>query len=342
MTIEKILKIKNELANQGIIKPMEDSKFMKLFEELKVWLKWDIQRFPYWDLDNKVKEFYNYEESDLKFYNKNYDIIVFSVILGIYICKKKEVLNNIEETNAKLFFTFTSFSPLKERSFYKNYQKICGINIDNLGFFIRGMIRNKMGNGTFGEFLNNYTTILQKYKPVPLIDKDGTIETTATHVVEPKYIPADTGVAERVKAKYGFIPAAYSALQSNPIGLWYTHQQTGQCRSKFVDYTHRTFFPEHCYYYQDLINSINKVMSNRNVYEEIFKLMPIIGTEFVNTKPVLFGFLGFSRNSNVYVLGARYGNHTFIIKVNIKSNKFITECDLNDEINRKIDDYLNE
>ena len=165
MTIKEILEIKNELVNQGIIKlTIDDSKFLKLFEELKEWFKWDIQRFPYWDLDNKVKEFYNYEESDLKFYNKNYDIIVFSVILGIYICEKKEVLNNIEETNAKLFFTFTSFSPLKERSFYKNYQKICGINIDNLGFFIRGIIRNKMCNGTFEEFLNNYTAILQKYK----------------------------------------------------------------------------------------------------------------------------------------------------------------------------------
>ena len=340
MTNEKILEIKNELVNQGIIKPMiDDSKFLKVFEELKEWFKWDIQRFPYWDLDNKVKEFYNYEESDLKFYNKNYDIIVFSVILGIYICEKKEVLNNIEETNAKLFFTFTSFSPLKERSFYKNYQKICGINIDNLGFFIRGMIRNKMGNGTFGEFLNNYATILQKYKPVPFIDKDGTIETTATPVVEPKYTPGSDGVMEQIKAKYGYIPAAYLALQHNPVGLWYMYQQTGQYRSKFIDYTN---FPEHYCYYQDLINHINKVMSNRVVYEEILNLMPIIGTEFVNTKPVLLKFLGFSKSTNVYVLGACYGNHTFAIKVDIKASKFETACGLNDDMNRIIYDYLNE
>ena len=341
MTIEKILEIKNELVNQGIIKlTIDDSKFLKLFEELKVWLKWDIQRFPYWDLDNNVKEFYNYEESDLKFYNKNYDIIVFSVILGIYICEKKEVLNNIEETNAKLFFTFTSFSPLKERSFYKNYQKICGINIDNLGFFIRGMIRNKMGNGTFGEFLNNYTTILQKYKPMPLIDKDGTIETTATHIVEPKYTPGSNRTMGQIKSQYGYyVPAAYSALQSNPVGLWYMHQQTGQYRSEFIDYDNKVFY---CYYYQDLINNINKVLSNPSVYEEILKQMPIIGTKFANVKPVLLQFLGFSKSTNVYVLGACYGNHTFIIKVNIKDSKIDISYGVNDEINRKIDDYLNE
>ena len=41
-----------------------------------------------------------------------------------------------------------------------------------------------MGNSTFEEFLNNYTTILQKYKPAQSIDRDSTIETTATPVDE--------------------------------------------------------------------------------------------------------------------------------------------------------------
>lgn len=358
MTIEKILEIKNELVNQGIIKPeINDSKlFLKLFEELKEWFKWDIQRFPYKELTDPIGYRYDYRDRDLKFYNENYDLIVFSAMVSINICKKKGVLNNVYHTAKIVCSRFTPFSALEDGYFYKNYQKICGIGDENLGFFIMGMIRNKMGNGTFEEFLNDYTTILQKYKPVPLIDKDGTIETTAipvdetvvgnqpqaTLVVSPAYQPAyNVDPYAKVKAKYGFIPAAYSALQSSPIGLWYTHQQTGQCRSKFVDYTHRTFSPEHCYYYQDLINHINKIMSNRAVYEEILNHMPIIGTEFVNTKPVLFDFLGFSR-SRKYVLGARYGNHTFIIKVNIKSNKFITDCGVNDEINRKIDDYLNE
>ena len=340
MTNEKILEIKNELANQGIIKPMiDDSKFLKVFEELKEWFKWDIQRFPYKELTDPIGCHYNYKDRDLKFYNENYDLIVFSTMIGIYICGKEGVLNDVESTNANLSFAFSAINNLEDRRFYENYQKICGINTEILDYFIRGMIRNKMGNGTFEEFLNNYTAILQKYKPVPLIDKDGTIETTATPVVEPKYTPGSDGVMEQIKAKYGYVPAAYLALQHNPVGLWYMYQQTGQYRSKFVDYTN---FPEHYCYYQDLINHINKVMSNRAVYEEILNHMPIIGTEFVNAKPVLLKFLGFSKSTNVYVLGACYGNHTFAIKVDIKASKFETACGLNDDMNRIIYDYLNE
>lgn len=345
MTIEKILEIKNELVDQGIIKPeINDSKlFLKLFEELKEWFKWDIQRFPYKELDNPIGYHYNYNDNDLKFYNENYDLIVFSVMLGIYICAKKECLGSMRTANAILGHLFTSFNTGKDRYFYENYQKICGINTDILGYFVRGMIRNKISNSTFEEFLNNYTTILQKYKTVPLIDKDGTIETVAAPVVEPKYIPSSNGVMEQIKSKYGYyVPAAYSALQNNPVGLWYMHQQTGQYRSEFINYNNKAFTLEQCPYYQDLINNINKVLSSKNVYEEILKQMPIIGTKFVNVKPVLFDFLGFSKSTNVYVLGARHGNHTFIIKVNIKDSKIDISYGVNDEINRKIDDYLNE
>ena len=319
MTIKEILEIKNELVNQGIIKlTIDDSKFLKLFEELKEWFKWDIQRFPYWDLDNKVKEFYNYEESDLKFYNKNYDIIVFSVILGIYICEKKEVLNNIEETNAKLFFTFTSFSPLKERSFYKNYQKICGINIDNLGFFIRGIIRNKMGNGTFEEFLNEYVTILQKYKPTPLIDKDGTIETTATPVVEPKYTPGSDGFMEQVKAKYSYVPAAYLALQCNPVGLWYMYQQTGKYRSQFVDYNELDKSSDNMALSH--IEAItNKLMTKRTVYQMILQEMPEIGTD-INGKTIKLKIAGYNA-SKVGLLAVKDDEHVLAIIYDMASDK---------------------
>ena len=93
MTNEKILEIKNELANQGIIEPMiDDSKFLKLFEELKEWFKWDIQRFPYKELIDPIGYRYNYKDCDLKFYNENYDLIVFSTMIGIYICGKEGFL----------------------------------------------------------------------------------------------------------------------------------------------------------------------------------------------------------------------------------------------------------
>ena len=232
MTNEKILEIKNELVNQGIIKlTIDDSRFLKLFEELKEWFKWDIQRFPYKELIDPIGYRYNYKDCDLKFYNENYDLIVFSTMVGIYICTITNFLKT-SRANHKMSELFSVYCDAAVMEFYRNYKKICGINknVDNLAYFVKGMIRNKM-NGTFEEFLNEYATILQKYKSTPLIDKDGTIETTATPVVEPKYTPGSDGVMEQVKAKYGFIPAAYLALQHNPVGLWYMYQQTGQYRS---------------------------------------------------------------------------------------------------------------
>ena len=73
MTIEKILEIKSKLVDQGIINEpimIDDSKFLKLFEELKKWLKWDIQRFPYKELTDPIGYRYNYRDCDLKFYRK--------------------------------------------------------------------------------------------------------------------------------------------------------------------------------------------------------------------------------------------------------------------------------
>ena len=187
MTNEKILEIKNELVNQGIINPTsDDSKFLKLFEELKEWFKWDIQRFPYKELTDPIGYRYNYKESDIKFYKSNHDLAVFSVMVGINICANKKVLNDVEGTNKILNTLFTSlFTSPEERHFYENYKKICGINTEILGSFVMGMIRNKMGNGTFDEFLVKYNNIIQKYyKTILPIDKDGTIETTATPVDE--------------------------------------------------------------------------------------------------------------------------------------------------------------
>ena len=326
MTIEKILEIRDELVNQGIInKPkIDDSVFLKLFEELKEWFKWDIQRFPYWDLNNKVGEFYSYKEYDLKLYNKNYDLIVFSLMLGICICEKKEVLNNIEETNEKLFLTFTSFSPLKERSFYKNYQKICGINIYNLGFFIRGMIRNKMGNGTFEEFLNNYATILQKYKPVPLIDKNGTNETTATPVDEsvvtsqPQVTPVaptyqlnyNSDPYAKTRAKFGFVPLAHVALQYNPVGCWFYDNQLGIYRSQFVDY-HKL---DNCHDQKAVklyIEHITRVMSMPKVYQMILQEMPELGTD-INGNTIKFKIAGYNA-TKIGLLAVKDDEHVLAV-----------------------------
>ena len=321
MTIEKILKIKDELANQGIINEpimIDNSKFLKLFEELKEWFKWDIQRFPYKELDNPIGYHYNYNDNDLKFYNENYDLIVFSVMLGIYICAKEECLSDIEITNGILRCRFTSFNTGKDRYFYENYQKICGINIDNLGYFIRGMIRNKMGNNTFDEFLNSYTVILQKYhKTTPVIDKNGTIETTTTSVVEPKYIPSSDGFMEQVKAKYGYVPAAYSALQCNPVGLWYMYQQTGKYRSQFVDYSELDKSSDNMAL--NHIETITKLMMKRTVYQMILQEMPEIGTD-INGNTIKFKIAGYNA-SKVGLLAVKDDEHVLAIIYDMASDK---------------------
>ena len=313
MTIEKILEIKDELVKRGIVDEpiiINDSKFLKIFEELKEWFKWDIQRFPYKELTDPIGYRYNYRDCDLKFYNENYDLVIFSVILGIYICEKKECLGSMRTANAILGCLFTSFNTGKDRYFYENYQKICGINIDNLGYFIRGMIRNKMGNGTFEEFLNNYNTILQKYKTVPLIDKDGTIETTATPVVEPKYVQSsNNGFMEQIKAKYGYVPAACLALQCNPVGLWYMYQQTGQCRSQFVDYSELDKSRDNMAL--NHIEAITKLMTKRTVYQMILQEMPEIGND-INGKTIKLKIAGYNA-SKIGLLALKDNEHVLAI-----------------------------
>ena len=312
MTNEKILEIKNELVNQGIINPTsDDSKFLKLFEELKEWFKWDIQRFPYKELTDPIGYRYNYKESDIKFYKDNYDLVVFSAMLGIYICAKEKCLDDMQITNAILLCTFTSFNTGKDRYFYENYQKICGIDTSILGYFVRGMIRNKMGNNTFDEFLNSYTTILQKHRePVLSINKDDTIETAATPVVEPKYIPSsNNGFMEQIKSKYGYVPAAYSALQCNPVGLWYMHQQTGKYRSQFVDYNELDKSRDNMVL--NHIEAITKLMTKRTVYQMILQEMPEIGT-VINGKTIKFKIAGYNA-SKIGLLALKDEEHVLAV-----------------------------
>lgn len=306
MTIEKILEIRDELVNQGIInKPkIDDSVFVKLFEELKEWFKWDIQRFPYKELADPI-EYYNYEDCDLKFYNENYDLIVFSAMVGIYICTKKEVLNNASYTNAILLTLFTSFTTPKESYFYKNYQKICRINTDILGFFVSGMIRNKIGNGTFEEFLNNYFMILQKYT-TPLIDNNDTVETP----VAPTYQTSRRNPNQDVIDKYGYVPAALEALQQNTIGLWYYDQQSSIFRSKLVDYSKL----DNCHDQKAVklyIEHITRVMSMPKVYQMILQKMPELGTD-INGNTIKFKIAGYNA-TKIGLLAVKDDKHVLAI-----------------------------
>ena len=363
MTNEKILEIKNELVNRGIINPTsDDSKFLKLFEELKEWFKWDIQRFPYKELTDPIGYRYNYKESDIKFYKSNHDLAVFSVMVGINICANKKVLNDVEGTNKILNTLFTSlFTSPEERHFYENYKKICGINTEILGSFVMGMIRNKMDNGTFDEFLVKYNNIIQKYyKTILPIDKDGTIETTATPVDESTVtnqtqeapvinkndiiettatsVTKSTAVDKtpvvaptyqldykvdpyaKIRAKFRFVPLAHVALQYNPVGCWFWDYQLGIYRSQFVDY-HKLNCMEDQITARKYIESITKVMSAPTIYEEILKHMPVVGTKFKDTEPVLLKFIsGSSIYSTKYVIGCQYNEHSLVFVCDVITN----------------------
>lgn len=335
MTNEKILEIKNELVNQGIINPTsDDSKFLKLFEELKEWFKWDIQRFPYKELTDPIGYRYNYKESDIKFYKSNHDLAVFSVMVGISICANKKVLNDVEGTNKILNTLFTSlFTSPEERHFYENYKKICGINTEILGSFVMGMIRNKMDNGTFDEFLVKYNNIIQKYyKTILPIDKDGTIETTVTPVDESTAVDKTPVVAPtyqldykvdpyaKIRAKFGFVPLAHVALQYNPVGCWFWDYQLGIYRSQFVDY-HKLNCMEDQITARKYIESITKVMSNPAIYEEILKHMPVIGTKFKDVEPVLLKFISSSSiYSTKYAIGCDYNGYSLVFVCDVIAN----------------------
>ena len=410
MTNEKILEIKNELANQGIINPTSDDfKFLKLFEELKEWFKWDIQRFPYKELTDPIGYRYNYKESDIKFYKSNHDLAVFSVMVGINICANKKVLNDVEGTNKILNTLFTSlFTSPEERHFYENYKKICGINTEILGSFVMGMIRNKMDNGTFDEFLVKYNNIIQKYyKTILPIDKDGTIETTATPVdestvtnqtqeapvinkndiiettatsitkstavdktpvVAPTYqldykvdpyaktrakstavdktpVVAPTYQLDykvdpyaKTRAKFRFVPLAHVALQYNPVGCWFWDYQLGIYRSQFVDY-HKLNCMEDQITARKYIESITKVMSAPTIYEEILKHMPVVGTKFKDTEPVLLKFIsGSSIYSTKYAIGCQYNEHSLVFVCDVITNTvnasyFGKSADVSDAVN---------
>ena len=88
-------------------------------------------------------------------------------------------------------------------------------------------IRNRMGTDDFETFFRKYKAILRKH---------ATLELSTVPECNPTVIAIDTMAnnAVSLEAEYGLVPAAYLALQCNPVGLWYMYQQTGKYRSQFV------------------------------------------------------------------------------------------------------------
>ena len=105
----------------------------------------------------------------------------------------------------------------------------------------------------------------------PKMIKDNTIDTTAVVLPEkiaaPAYqfkSPSNSNKFEETKAKYGFIPAAFKALQCNPVGLWYYDYATGLYKSKFINYANldrKRNLEKEIFY-----KHIAKVMSSKVIY----------------------------------------------------------------------------
>ena len=143
-----------------------------------------------------------------------------------------------------------------------------------------------------------------------MIDKDGTIETTATPVTESKYVPR---FMEEIKSKYGYVPEAYlAALQCNPAWL------TGKYRSQFVDYNELDKSSDNMALSH--IEAItNKLMTKRTVYQMILQEMPEIGTD-INGKTIKLKIAGYNA-SKVGLLAVKDDEHVLAIIYDMASDK---------------------
>ena len=185
--------------------------------------------------------------------------------------------------------------------------------------YISGTIRNRMAKYDFETFFRKYKAILQKHILGNLADDPSvmTINTTATTVVEPKYIPSSNGAMEQVKAKYGYVPAAHLALQHNPVGLWYMYQQTGKYRSQFVDYNELDKSSDNMAL--NHIEAITKLMTKLTVYQMILQEMPEIGTA-INGNTIKLTIAGYNA-SKVGLLAVKDDEHVLAIIYDMVSDK---------------------
>ena len=246
LTNEQILKLKEMYEKYEVVKfPTEfDSiDFVGAFNELREWFKWDLDKYQYTHLTDSteshtVKKFLN-TASDTLF--KGYDIAVFVVIVELSIIESAGLVHNsdldlIEKSIEKFEDDgeiYEKLDPDYNSKFDTDkYSELAHYVLQEFNYtdFTQGLIRNRMGDDDFETFFRKYKAILRKHATSELSTVPEcnltvtTIDTMATNAVS-------------LEAEYGFVPAAYLALQCNPIGLLYMYQQTGKYRSQFVDYS---------------------------------------------------------------------------------------------------------
>lgn len=307
MTMQKILKIKHEMENLGHDEFPEDTKFIKIFDELKKWFK---KWFKWYDHYNG--------KSFMIFFKENYDLVVFTAMIGI-----QEGVTLYDNTKTKTKFSkreividiinrkFYNYNV----EFYSTHGNIYGIERVLLGNFINDIIHDNMNikcddDAAFEKFLKEYFAILEK------CNNDVIVETIDTPVA-PTYKINNKNLNQAIVDQYDYIPKAYLALQRNPVGVWYMYQQTGKYRSQFVNY--RKLDKSSDNMALNHIEAINKLMTKCTVYQMILQEMPELGTK-INGKTIKFKFVGYN-DTKIWLLAVKDDEHVLAIIYEMANDK---------------------
>lgn len=193
-------------------------------------------------------------------------------------------------------------------------------------------------NGNIYKMENNNNIATPK-----MVKDNTTIDTTAVVLPEkiatPTYqFKSSSNKFEEAKTKYGFIPAAFEALQYNPVGLWYYDYAAGLYKSKFVNYVNldRKRNPEREIFYKH----IAKVMSSKLVYENILQYMPIIGTKFEHDNKLQFKCVFSSISNTKYALTAENNNMILALCCSVIDNQITIKYGNTKTVQKEIIDFL--
>ena len=356
VSIEKILKIEKDWEDKGFVKFPQNFDFKGAYMELLQWFDWDIKKYPYVDIDKDESESLYPENIHIKL-EKDYSLVVLLTMVILYYCENEVSINNNNLKEIDAFITNAcGCQYFVDRDSAKLYYYLEDNNLyrGDIASFVCGMIHNRMQNNDFEAFYKEFKSIIQKHilGMGNLADDPSvtTINTTATTVVKPKYIPNSNTTATPVnetvvtnqaqvtpvapayqpgynvdpyakaRAKFGFVPLAYVALQYNPVGCWFYDNQLGIYRSQFMDYDKLNCMTDKVTA-RKYIESITKIMSNPVIYEEILQHMPVIGTKFKDTEPVLLKFIsGSSIYSTKYAIGCQYNEHSLVFVCDVITN----------------------
>lgn len=325
LTNEQILKLKEMYEKYEVVKfPTEfDSiDFVGAFNELREWFKWDLDKYQYTHLTDSteshtIKKFHG-DASNTLF--KGYDIAVFVVIVELAIIESAGLVHNsdldlIEKSIEKFEDdgeVYEKLDPYYNSKFDTDkYSELAHYVLQEFNYadYTQGLIRNRMGDDDFETFFRKYKAILRKHATSELSTVPEcnltvtTIDTMATNAVS-------------LEGEYGFVPAAYLALQCNPVGLWYMYQQTGKYRSQFVDYSELDKSSDNMAL--NHIEAITKLMMKRTVYQMILQEMPEIGTA-INGNTIKFKFVGYNA-SKVGLLAVKDDEHVLAIIYDMASD----------------------